>query len=120
MVCKTIFISFLFPILNFVLDFFVITMSSIISQYFKSLETLILPCHCVLYQILLCFQGHVIVLMGKNIFSLSLALIPMLIIKLVKLTKSIRVQDLNYNFVIFEIFLEILINVMNVCQLEGP
>ncbi len=36
MVCKTIFISFLFPILNFVLDFFMITMSSIISQYFNS------------------------------------------------------------------------------------
>jgi hypothetical protein len=44
-----------------------ITMSwSMISNILISPKTLILSCHCALYQILLCSQGHITFSMGEN------------------------------------------------------
>jgi hypothetical protein len=57
----------------------------------------------------------------KKLLVQAWLLIPKFIINLVKVTKSIGVQDLNCNFVIFEIFLEILTNVMDLEKIvENP
>ncbi len=90
-----------------------ITMSSIISQYFNSSRNLNLtmPLCCISNFIM--FPRSCNFFNGKKYLRLKLSFSPQVYNQFGKSNQAIGVQDLNCNFVILEIFLEIRTIVMD-------